>query len=274
MKINKLYYLKNSNNGFTLIEILVAITILSYIMVNVYQVIDHGAETKDKVSFKNRNLLQIETALNRFKLDFSQIYSPIYFSNIVEKKDMEDDDEYSIGKFKTTERFPFVSSRDIPVPEILTPNSSTFIFFTSVNKRKFANSKQSNYAWIKYTLETSKNNDDNQDQETGKYSLVRYYNPLDIFFPTFSWENIKPQTLIEGIKSLSFLYWDSTNKSYRKSIQDLDKIDKHALQGVKIMLEWIENGEEFKIERIYRPIWPFFDPNVDIEALKNINKIK
>ena len=72
-------YLKEQN-GFTLIEVIISITLLALMMVYMVNIIDNSIKTKESVLAEDKDFMQIETALARFDLDFSQIYSPLFFS--------------------------------------------------------------------------------------------------------------------------------------------------------------------------------------------------
>ncbi len=236
-------------------EVMVAITLLSLLMIYVYNIIDTSTESKTSVSDADQNFLQIETALNRFKLDFDQIYSPIYFSSFKTKRaDSDAEDEESTSG--TGEKFPLLNVNELLVPEIENTTKSTLIFFTSNNQRKFANSKQSNYAWVQYKL----NDSPEAENREASLELIRYFNPLNPYARDFDWTETKPQTLLKNIKTLEFLFWDSTKKMFRDSIKDISKADKFAMQAIKIKISWIYKGEEVAIERVYRNLWPFFDP--------------
>jgi prepilin-type N-terminal cleavage/methylation domain-containing protein len=73
----------SNDRGFTLIEILIAITIMAFMTMGVVSITQNAADTMDRTTVLNKNNLQIETALSRFEWDFSQIYSPMYFSSVL-----------------------------------------------------------------------------------------------------------------------------------------------------------------------------------------------
>ncbi|HLE12473.1 MAG: hypothetical protein A2504_07725 [Bdellovibrionales bacterium RIFOXYD12_FULL_39_22] len=258
--------------GFSLIEVLVAITLLSFLMLYVYNLVDTSSQTKIDVSDQDQNFLQIEAALNRFKLDFDLIYSPIYFSAFKSKRQSgqeESGDDLASGAFAGTgEKFPFLSGTEQLVPEILNPANSSIVFFTANNQRKFINSKQSNYAWVQYKLVDSAEGE-NKNKEA-PLELLRYYNSINPYTRDFDWEATKPHVILKNIKKFEFLFWDSTRKEFQSSLKELNKADKFAMQAIKVKLEWAYNGEEVVIERIYRNLWPFFDPLQDKNSAEQI----
>ena len=67
-----------SEKGFTLIEVLITIVILSFLMISVFSIIDNSTITKENITIEDRELIQIESALTRFELDFTQLYSPLF----------------------------------------------------------------------------------------------------------------------------------------------------------------------------------------------------
>lgn len=71
------------NRGFTLLEVLIAITLLGFITLGVVSVTDNAIITKDRTTELNKNNLAIESALARFEWDFGQIYSPLFFSTVL-----------------------------------------------------------------------------------------------------------------------------------------------------------------------------------------------
>jgi prepilin-type N-terminal cleavage/methylation domain-containing protein len=78
------YLISGSNqSGFTLLEILIAITILAFITLGVVDITENAALTMERTTEANTNNLQIETAMSRFEWDISQIYSPLYFSTVM-----------------------------------------------------------------------------------------------------------------------------------------------------------------------------------------------
>lgn len=75
--------MSGSDRGFTLLEVLIAITLLGFITLGVVSVTDNAVLTKERTSEMNKNNLAIESALARLEWDLSQIYSPLYFSTVM-----------------------------------------------------------------------------------------------------------------------------------------------------------------------------------------------
>jgi len=67
--------------GFTLLEVLIAITILSLLMVSIYSVIENSTTTKDRIITEDRDKMQLEMAFARIETDLEYIYSPLYYES-------------------------------------------------------------------------------------------------------------------------------------------------------------------------------------------------
>ncbi|MCK5074361.1 MAG: prepilin-type N-terminal cleavage/methylation domain-containing protein [Bacteriovoracaceae bacterium] len=254
-----------SQDGLTLLEILIAITIMTFLIVGVYTFTNTGIDLKNRTIKFNRNKLQVEAALYRIDQDFTHIYNPLFYTSLKKKKNQTissdtPDDEFE-SRFEPTERFPLITKDGLLVPIIDNPDKKTLIFMSGVNKRKTQNSKQSSYSWIKYVLRSSTAVDDDKNPH-GPNELIRYYSPADPYAPDFDWDSIKPAIMLRDIKSFEILYWDEAKEKFVERLRELD--DKNILRSIKIKLTLIyKNKSEYKHERIFRSIWPFFNSIVD-----------
>src|SRR5690606_15709908 len=70
----------HSEQGLTLLEIMIAIVLLAFVMFGVVAITENSQNTKDRTVQTDRDNLQIETAMARLEWDFSQIWSPLYYS--------------------------------------------------------------------------------------------------------------------------------------------------------------------------------------------------
>ena len=66
--------------GFSLVEVMISLVLLSFLMMGTYVMVDNSQRTKETVSTEDRAMLQVQMAFNRLEADFSQIYSPAYFA--------------------------------------------------------------------------------------------------------------------------------------------------------------------------------------------------
>lgn len=265
-----------TNSGFTLIEVLIAITILSILMATMYTIVNNSTESKDKIISEDRDALQLVTALDRMEQDFAQLYSPLY-SNAKYKssksnqssqfstfndQDKSQQEENPLDSYVPSERFPSISTSGDIVPAILNESKTEIIFMTSSNRRILEDSKQSRYAWVKYSLRSS-TLDDEDRKEGADYEITRSIETENIYNKDFDWQNVKEYPLLRGIKSFQFLFW---NKKTEKFVDKLDQLseDKEKPRIIKVKMVWINSdNNEIEIERTFRPLAPYFDTEKD-----------
>jgi prepilin-type N-terminal cleavage/methylation domain-containing protein len=261
--------LKNKN-GFTLIEILVAITVLSLLMISVYELVDNSSRTKDQILKEDRIYLQIHSALDRFALDWSQVYTPLFHS-IAYKAPSPDDENTSPQDpnfnanpnitSNLSANFPQMTEKEIMVPALDDPKKGVLIFMSTSGRRVFENSKQSRYIWVRYSLRNSTADPSEEDEnlKDAPLELVRSTIKTNIYRKEFDWEAVPKYILLRGIKDLRFMFWNRETKKYVDSLKELNK-DKSTPRIMKIKLTIINSsGVEEIIERSYKPIWPYFD---------------
>lgn len=251
----KFIKLKKQHSGFTLIEVLISITLLSFIMVGVITLINNSTNIKDKTILEDRDRSQVYTALNRIATDIEQIYSPLYF----DKQYQNDNKSKYIIKKVSRENFPKKSEHSLLVPKLDSPNPNTITFMTSSNRRRIQNSKQSNYAWVQYTMRSSTIENEDEKRKDGNNELIRYYKNSDIYKDEIDWDSIKPQLLLRHVKSLKLEFWDKKNEKYVSSLEDLE--DKDVIRTLKLTLVWIDSLQfENTFTKVIRPLYPYFKP--------------
>jgi len=290
----------SNNRGFTLIEILIAITILAFMTMGVVSITQNAADTMDRTTVLNKNNLQIETALSRFEWDFSQIYSPLYFSSVLNLSsadqfgnsndrdaDGRDDNtgkqiapatpvspqlqEYYqrlIQRFEQNLHFGSVSREGLPIPRFYSPDKTIFEFFTSSNRRKMENTKQSHFAWVRYSLGEALKRDDDEEKNAeippGLKTLVRYFSADDPYddkrIDPEDVEHVKAAVLLENVESLEFQYWNITSRKWETSLTSIAG-GESLLRGVRLLITWYDStGYKRSISRIYRNHWPMEVP--------------
>ncbi len=301
--------------GFTLLEILIAITLLAFMTMGVISITQNASETMDRTTEINRNNLQIETALARFEWDFSQLYSPLFFSTPLNLSqadpygnmntndtnlDGRDDNSGAIinnnntaaapvspelqeyyqrlmQRFEQNEHFISVSKEGLPIPRFYSPEKNIFEFFTSSNRRKLENTKQSHFAWVRYALGDALKADPDVERNANippsLKTLVRYYSaddPYDDKRINPDDDRVKAAVLLENVEGLEFQFWDMDRRKWETNIRTIPN-GESLLRGVKIMLTWYDsNGIKRSVERIYRNHWPLEIPQ-DQAATANRN---
>ncbi len=256
--------IKNTK-GFTLIEVLIAIVLLAFMMIGVYTITDNSTATKDRVLSEDAEMMQIEAGLQRFDQDFSQFYSPLYYSypEIRDKNQRyERDDEKK--HFPFSEKYPAVTNTGQPIPQFEHPDKSTLIFMTKANKRKISNAKESTYAWVQYQLQDiiedkKENNTAAVSKKGGLKELIRFSYSTELYTPRHDWSKVNGYPILSNIKEFEFSFWDRGKQKFVTNIDHLNRT-KIPIEAVKLKLVWIDkNGFENPLERVFRPLYLYYD---------------
>lgn len=226
--------------------------------------VDTNIDTKDRVVKEDRQTIQSLTAVARLDSDLSQIYNPLFSSSKLIPTASSNSDIYSDNTSNPNGAFDGKTSSGALIPQFKSEDKSTLILLTLANRRKVADSKESRFAWIKYSLRAMEPNPDNPDDNTaGLSELVRQTITTDIFNPTQDWSNQKSQVVMEKIKSLEFSFWDERTKKYTNSILELNE-NKNLIRSLKVNIIWIDDDKnEQKIEKSFRVLFPYFNTKLD-----------
>jgi prepilin-type N-terminal cleavage/methylation domain-containing protein len=261
-------YLKQIK-GFTLIEVLIAITVLSFLMANIYTMVDNATRTKEDVTVEDRDILLVQAAFERFSVDFSQIYSPLYYSAKAKATISNDGDSRTEPEEESSyigsERFPSITVNNHLVPTLANDEKTELIFMTSSNRRVLENTKQSRYSWIRYSIRSSKTEPRNSE---GALELVRAVSSTSPYSKDFNWDKVKEYVLLGNISDFAFEFWNPDREKFVDSLKLMDK-HKETPRLVKMKLTWVDkNNTKYEQERSFRILWPYFDTEAD-EKLKN-----
>ena len=233
--------------GFSLIEMMISLVILSFLMMGVYTMVDNSQNAKDSITVEDNAVLQVQLALNRLDSDFSQIYSPLYFSA---KKGLKHSSEES---YRYSDQFPEVTAEGHPVPFLDKSDDGTLTFMSSSNRRKMQDIKQSRWVWVQYALE-----DDGSSQAWVRKSIAG--NP---FVEQLYWDQIRSQVLLRKVASVHFWFWDVEKKEWVEELQSLKK----KVYAMKVELTWYDaNNIEQSNTRVFRTLWPW--PNFFFDLLQ------
>lgn len=266
-----------SQAGFTLIEVLIAITILAFLMVGVYTIVSNSIATKDRVLTEDKSFVQVMRALDRLQTDVAQLWSPLYAhakynATIAREQAQQEQREFVPSKFVATERFPFETVTGKGAPAVVSEEKSEIIFFTAANRRKLQDSKQSRYAWVKHSLRKTDNVVTSDDQTpTGEFEWIRTIQNTDLWEDRFNFDDIPPQVLLRGVKNLEFFFWDQRSEKFVDRLNDSS--EKDVLKILKVKVTWIDtDGLEQIFERVMKPLWPDFDTKKDEEEKQIFRK--
>jgi hypothetical protein len=224
-------------------------------------------DTKNRVLKEDREMLSIQMAFSIFDWDFSQIYSPLFFSSKYVKKNEHNEEsvETMMERFGSNPNFDGPDKDGLPIPILVSENKKEFLFFTSSNRRRIEDQSASSFAWVKYKIITTEK-DDQFEHDTGQ-AFARVFSAVNPFgSEKFDEDKIKPQILIKNVKEVKFEFWNPESKKF---VEGLDSVPegKFLIRGLKLTIVWIDkNGSEIEDSRIFRVNWPSFDPSKDIKA--------
>ncbi len=276
-------WVSSNQKGFTLLEILIAIVILSVITFEVVQITDDAVNTKERTIQINEDNLQIETALARMDWDFSQAFSPLYFStpitfpnqpNIEETSDIGAQQNYINmyreqlrSRFQVSQHFSSVSAEGIPIPRYYAPEKNFFEFMTSSNRRKMQNTLQSHFTWVRYSLEDAQPDPDIERSELipgNTKNLVRYVANSDPWddnrIDPEDTEKVKKAVLLENVEELEFQFWDLEKRKWETNLRNI-RNGENLIRGVKMFIAWYDNsGNKRELTKVFRTHWPLAVP--------------
>ena len=258
--------------GFTLMEVLISIAILSFMMVLIVMITNDSLDNNNIIVREDRELLQIETALDRLNWDFSQIYTPLYHTQrfkvdgnaIVEtekkKKALLENPLYRNGV-----RFSGPDFMGRPIPFITEEKGEAIEFYTKGHRRRFENSNESEFAWVRYEFRPYRGD---EESKKGLLELVRYYSSTNIYDSDINLKELQAMVLTDKVVEYSFLFWNGKRKKWEENLRNVEH-GRSILRGLKLNIKWKRASGEIEefASRTYRTIWPFFRP-------ENLNKIK
>jgi prepilin-type N-terminal cleavage/methylation domain-containing protein len=259
--------IKKNQAGFSLIEILISITLLSFVMMAVISVTEDSTTTKERVSREDRESLQIETAMSKLQYDFNHIYTPLFFDvKMLFDEDAEEFNQLVQSRYQENDRFDYPDYHSRPVPRFSSPEKYTFEFLSLSNRRKYQDQKQSRFNWVRYTIDDI---DDPNEAGRNIKALVRYasgVNPYGI--ERLDVSRLKPQVLLENVEKVIFYYWDKQKQKWQDSLEYVQD-GENKIRGLKVEVYWKNSqGLELQTTRIFRALFPDFEPEDPYAILK------
>jgi len=264
---------KKLQAGFTLLEVMIAIVVLSFIVIAIVQITGGAQEKVDRTLKEDKEILQIETAFSRFEWDFSQVYSPLYHSHETRiEEDSSDESKQAtqqvLEAYNLKPNFDQISFEGIPIPKFSIKDKNELIFFTSSNRRKLKNIKQSHFAWVRYELITDRTVEEGDNIAEGeakkvrtKKIWVRKLKTNDVFNnESIDWSKIKSQVLLRNVESIKYEFWDPEQRKWFDNLRSINNGER-IFRGIRITLKWLDpyENEQFFI-RTFRPLFPYFKP--------------
>ncbi len=253
-----------SEQGLTLLEIMIAIVLLAFVMFGVIAIIDNSQNTKDRTIQLDRDNLQIETALSRIEWDFTQIWSPLYFSQKF-TGNLDPSTNPGIEEvaylYEGHPRFRQPSKEGLPIPKFLLREKSEIIFLTTSNRRKLEDQKQSHFMWVRYYVGESTIEDTADGSAGGEEKIVKSL--MRQVFPDDPWakeeltiDTTRSAVLLENVESVEFTFLNKATKKWDSSLNSI--VDGESLwRGMQLNVTWFDSKNiERKTSRWLRPLWP------------------
>lgn len=248
--------LLNSRSAFSLIEILISITLLSILTVGITSLI---ATAGNKYTMLTKLYKAKSKPLDVFALfdwDFSQIYSPLYIeewldrgkafsstksekksSSLIENKVQMTLLQESKDLRSNLKNFIRRTLSGYLVPNIFGIENSKIIFFTESHRPRGLKDKQSFFQWVYYECK------ENKIIRKTIVDNVYTQNSLDF-------ENVKEQVLLDGLEQCEIFFWHVGEKKFLKA-ENLVPPNAFVLRAVKLSLKY----ENTIYEKIFMPIW-------------------
>lgn len=261
---------EKSQQGMTLIEVMIAIVLLAFVMFGVTSITENSQNAKDRTIQTDKDNMQIETVFARMDWDFSQIWSPLYFSQRYQgnlNPQANPGIEEMLYLYERHPRFRMPSKEGLPIPIFRSPEKSEFIFLTLGNRRKVENQKQSNFMWVRYYLGDTPKSPGDEDAggsiaegKTNK-SLLRQVFPEDVWAKEeFDFDNTRSSSMLDNVESLEFQFWNPIAKKWETNIKTVPD-GENIQRGLKIIVKWFDGrGNKRSIERWLRPSWTLYMP--------------
>lgn len=189
--------------GMSIIEISIALTISSFLMLALYQSFNTAEKNSQSISATMNAENAFAIAYNQLDKDFSALFIPERVFNELQKKEPKEEEKNKKEPFK-----------DIFTP-ILKEKDLESITFLSTHSLPLFNSKSPYAVRIAYKLIKQDNNE--------WYALVRQESTkLDLLPEQFKEKNIPAYQLIQNIKSLSITFTVIEKEKKESSSKDSD----------------------------------------------------
>ncbi|MBI2606259.1 MAG: type II secretion system protein [Deltaproteobacteria bacterium] len=239
-------------SGFTLIELMISMTILSFIAMTVYQTTSRSFELRETLSQDGDFYNAIRVALETFGRDVTHIYTPQAASLPGEMgKPAKPGSEAAAALSPSV--YPFwgalINSHGVR-PSRFNGSDTKISFVINSHVRLFRDSAESEFAKITYALEEDKLAGGNV------LALVKRENPNAFTLEEkLSDDDEIRYTLISGVKGLRLRYLDGEKDSWSSSwdTTSSDHLGKFpSLVEIELEMELPKSGNTFTAQQRYR----------------------
>lgn len=268
-----LHLLNHTQSGFTLVEVLIAIVLMSFVAFTTLQITDSSINTKENVTKEDREIVQVVTLMNRLDADFSESYSPLYFEakespNVSASANNLDEPSNDLSYFESNKNFYARTKSGYLIPHFTAEDKGSVIFLATAHRRRMEGKKESRFVWIKYSTRTSTPEEDDTEEKRAELELIRQVFVSDIYSKEVDWSKITPQIVLNNIKELEFQFWDERTKKFTANVNDLNE-NRYSIRSMKVAFTWVDpTKNEQYFEKSFRTLYPYFNPKQD-EMLNN-----
>lgn len=186
---------RRGTTGFTLVEVLLAITILATLTVITWTAISQMFKTEVIVTERHERYRMVRLAMNRMANEISMAYiaGPEHGGEVIPGEEMlyEDDDRFEHGQARFIE----------PVQFGMIGRGEHLDFTSFAHVRTLENEKASHHAQIGYFLDTHRN-------EEGEV-VTRLRRRINTNFDDDLTRGGTVHTMIPEVEDLDFEYWDA-----------------------------------------------------------------
>ena len=178
-----------NTKGFTLIEVLISITLLAFISILIYNATTRGYDVNRKLGIESSEFTNLIVSMQNLEKDIAQIYSPI----LPVDKSMENSAAITVTGFwsKPIRSDGIRRSRFIGTREKIT-------FINNANHRLQTNSPESDLLKVTWEIIHNKNNN---------FSLVRSTDTDVFVYDEISEQKVKPVPLLDNLSSAKFSFY-------------------------------------------------------------------
>lgn len=252
----------------TLIEVMIAITLLGFIMIGVVTITDNSRGAKERTALVDQDNLAAEAAMARLEADFAQIWSPLYFTQkFTGSFDPNTNPEIleTVYLYERHPRLRLPSKEGLPIPIFRSKEKTEFVFLTSSNRRRLENQKQSQFMWVRYYLGDPPAGDPDapgSDVKPGatKALLRQVFSDDPWSKEELDFEDTRSAVLLENVEKMEFKFWSPQTKKWESSLTALPD-GEHLQRGLQIALTWYDSqGHKRETVRSMRPLWPAVTP--------------
>jgi len=241
-------------------------------MIGVVSITDNSRGAKERTAQVDQDNLAAEAAMARLEADFTQIWSPLYFTQKFTGSLDPNTNPAVVETVYLYERHPRLrlpSKEGLPIPIFRSKEKTEFVFLTTANRRRLENQKQSQFMWVRYYLGEPPVVDEAVAPRTGSAAvsasatkaLLRQVWADDPWSKEeLDFEDTRSAVLLEKVEKVEFKFWNPQTKKWESSLTSMQ--DGELLQrGLQIALTWYDSqGHKRETVRSMRPLWPAVAP--------------